>query len=302
MDIAGVGIKLRHLQVLREVLRAGSERLAAQILHITQPAVSQNIKQLEAAVGFPLFIRENNRLLATDQAWELLRTIDAAFSGLDRLGKAIEGIRSNERRTIVIAAPGEFSLRLLPQVVMNLRSDYPRQPVQIRSGTYRDIADHVHQGRADIAISRLPLDARLFDSVPVAQAVNVCLFPAGHRFRAHTVITPGDLIGEAIVDIDPQLAAHTMNVNALRFMGSEPDIAVEFDHHGHDAGFVAAGVGVSITNEVIAREYQLYGLLSRPLEPTATYHYVVFWQKGRQLARPLQASVDYLVAAFASER
>ena len=90
VEILSSGLKLRHLQVLRQVMKAGSERSAGRDLRISQPAVSQNLRQLEAIVGFPLFIRENNRLVATTQAHELLRSVDTAFAGLDRLGRAID--------------------------------------------------------------------------------------------------------------------------------------------------------------------------------------------------------------------
>ncbi|MBO9135324.1 LysR family transcriptional regulator, partial [Rhizobium sp. B209b/85] len=63
MEIVGSMVRIRQLQVLREVLRAGSERLAARALGISQPAVSQNVRQLEEAIGFALFRRETNRLI-----------------------------------------------------------------------------------------------------------------------------------------------------------------------------------------------------------------------------------------------
>jgi DNA-binding transcriptional LysR family regulator len=112
------------------------------------------------------------------------------------------------------------------------------------------------------------------------------------------VVTPEDLIGESLIDIEPQFASHQMNVNAMRHMGAEPDIAVEYDAHGHDAGFVAAGVGISIANDIVAREYGRFGLEFRRFEPGAVYHYVVFWQKDRQLSDGLSYALEQLVEAF----
>ena len=77
-DQPSADVKLRQLQILREVLRTGSARYAARLLKVSQPAVSQHIKQLEATLGFPLFLREKNRLVPTHQAWELLRDIEVA--------------------------------------------------------------------------------------------------------------------------------------------------------------------------------------------------------------------------------
>jgi DNA-binding transcriptional LysR family regulator len=297
VEILSSGLKLRHLQVLRQVMKAGSERSAGRDLRISQPAVSQNLRQLEAIVGFPLFIRENNRLVATTQAHELLRSVDTAFAGLDRLGRVVDGIRNSDRKIVTIAAPSAFCLRLLPSVAVAVRSNKAGQAFSIRTGAYDELADHVHHGRADIALTRLPLDDRLYDCRPLGTAANVCLFPKGHRFHERNILTPDDLVGEPLVDIDPQFASHQMNVNALRFMGETPEVAVEYDAHGHDAGFVAAGLGVSITNDLVAREYQRFELLSRPFEPSAIYHYVIAWQKERQPDGAVQRTIDALIRA-----
>ncbi|MBB3388219.1 DNA-binding transcriptional LysR family regulator [Rhizobium sp. BK275] len=88
-----------------------------------------------------------------------------------------------------------------------------------------------------------------------------------------------------------------MNVNATRYMGIHPDIAVEYDAHGHDAGFVAAGVGVSITNEILAKEYRHFNVDFRRLSP-ARLTTVVFWQKDRSLSARLSIVVEQLTSAF----
>ncbi|WFU05926.1 LysR family transcriptional regulator (plasmid) [Rhizobium sp. CB3171] len=298
VDIDGSGVRIRQLQILREVMRAGSERLAAQALRITQPAVSQNIKQLEETIGFALFRRENNRLIPTDKAWEFLRTIDAAFAGLDRIGPAIEFLKSNDTRVIAIAAPSAFSFGTLPRVVKKIREKSRSYTVQIKSGTYQQIAEHVLNGRADLGISRLPLDGRIFDWMPIGAATNVCLFPPNHQFASQQVVTAEDLVGEAIIDIDPQFASHQMSVNAVRYLGATPQIVVEYDANGHDVGFVLAGIGVSVTNEIIAKEYSGLGAEFRPFEPGAIYHYVVFWQKERQLSDGLRYAIEQVAIAI----
>ncbi|ANK94231.1 MULTISPECIES: LysR family transcriptional regulator [Rhizobium] len=298
MEITESGVKIRHLQILREVMRAGSERLAAQMLRITQPAVSQNIKQLEETVGFALFRRENNRLIPTVKAWEFLRTIDAAFAGLDRIGPSIDFLRNNDTRMIGIAAPSAFSFATLPKVVKGIRERSRSYAVQVKTGTYQQIADHVLSGRSDLGISRLPLDERILDWMPVGSATNVCLFPANHRFAAQQLVTAEDLASEAIIDIDPQIASHQMSVNALRYMGTAPDIAVEYDANGHDIGYVMAGIGVSITNEIIASEYAEFDVAFREFQPGATYHYVVVWQKDRKLSDSLRFALEEIVAAL----
>lgn len=189
MELLQGGLKLRQLQVFREVLRTGSTRRAAAAVGISQPAVSQYVKQLEAVLGFALFKRSANRILPLQEAWELLRNVELALTSLDRLEASI----------------------------------------------------------------------------------------------------------------DPQFASHQMNFNALRFAGVEPDIVVEYDSNGHEAGFVSAGLGVSITNEIVAREYKAFELGIKPVEPSALYHYVAVWQKGRTFSNALNVTLEAVVSLFAPD-
>lgn len=299
MELSHSGLKLRQLQVFREVLRAGSTRRAAIALGISQPAISQNVKQLEATLGIPLFERSSNRILPLHKAWELLRSVELALNALERLEASIFAMKNEERPRIGIATPAVFGFVTLPKVVAAIRAQ-TGSTVRTISGTYDQIGEHILAGRADLGISRLPVDQSLFDWVPLGSARNVCVFHPSHRFSELSLIEARDLAGETIVDIDPHYASHQMNMNALRFEGIEPDILVEYDSSGHEAGFVSAGLGISITNEIIAREYAAFDLTSKPVEPSALYHYVALWQKGRVFSDALRASLDAIVSAFGS--
>lgn len=299
MELLRSGLKLRQLQVFREVLRTGSTRRAAAAVGISQPAVSQYVKQLETTLGITLFKRSANRILPLQEAWEFLRNVELALTSLNRLEDSILEMKNEEKQRISIAAPAVFGFVTLPRVVAMIRSKTP-STVRSISGSYEQIGEHILSGRADLGISRLPLDDRLFEWAPLGPARNVCIFPRNHRFSQYALIEAHDLAGETIVDIDPQFASHQMNFNALRFAGIEPDILVEYDSNGHEAGFVSAGLGVSITNEIVAREYKAFELGTKPVEPSALYHYVAIWQKGRTFSNALNVSLDAIVSVFAS--
>lgn len=299
MELLHGGLKLRQLQVFREVLRAGSARRAASVLGITQPAISQHVKQLEATLGITLFERSTNRIQPLQQAWELLRHVELAVNALERLEASIFAMKSDDRQRIAIASPAVFGFVTLPRVVAIIRAQ-TRSHVRTISGTYDQVGEHILAGRADLGISRLPVDPCLFEWAPLGSARNVCLFHADHRFSRQERIEAHDLAEETIVDVDPRFASHQMNMNALRFEGIEPDILVEYDSSGHEAGFVSAGLGVSITNDILAREYAVFGLQMRPVEPSALYHYVAIWQKGRVFSDALKVSLDAIRSTFAA--
>src|SRR5690242_10464525 len=142
MELLQSGLKLRQLQVFRAVLRAGSTRQAAIALGISQPAVSQHIKQLEALLGITLFERSTNRILPSREAWELLRNVDLALTSLDRLEASIFAMKNEERQQIAIAAPAVFGFVTLPKVVATIHSK-TGSSVRSISGNYHQVGEHI---------------------------------------------------------------------------------------------------------------------------------------------------------------
>ncbi|WP_083338353.1 LysR family transcriptional regulator [Ensifer sp. LCM 4579] len=295
VEIAKTGVTLRQLQILREVVRAGSERAAAKALDITQPAVSQQIKQLEALLAVQLFVRDKGRLVPTAQTMTLFRDADATFVQMERIAKTVASLQGIDSDTIGIAAPHVFSLRLLPDAIRKLRSRQPVAAVHLKSGTYREVTDHVLEGRADLGLGRLPLDENVFDWHPATTATNVCIFHPDHRFAQKDMIRAEDLVGEPLADIEPQMQSHLMSENAMRYMGAEPHLAIQVDVIGQEVSFVAAGLGISSSNTFAARQVACFNVEIRPFEPSALYHYVVFWQKGRHLGPMLEEAVNVLI-------
>lgn len=296
VEIAKTGITLRQLQILREVVRTGSERSAAKMLDITQPAVSQQIKQLEAMLGVQLFLRDKGRLQPTSQTMMLFRDTDATFMQMERISRTVASLKGMESDTISLATPHIFCLDLIPRALTRLRPHHPHMAVHLRSGDYHEMGEHIVEGRADIGLSRLPIDENIFDWAPIATAKNVCVFHAHHRFSREEVITPEEMKGEPLIDVDPQFNSQQMNENALRYMGVEPYLAIQVDVIGQEASFVAAGLGVTITNSFAASQLKAFNLEIRPFEPSSLYHYVLFWQKGRRLPALLEMAKDALIA------
>ncbi|TIN03848.1 MAG: LysR family transcriptional regulator [Mesorhizobium sp.] len=82
----------------QSVLRAGSTRRAAAALGISQPAVSQHVKQLETTLGITLFKRSANRIVPLQEAWELLRNVELALTSLDRLEASIFAMKHGKSK------------------------------------------------------------------------------------------------------------------------------------------------------------------------------------------------------------
>lgn len=294
MDLTRVTI--RHLEIFRAVMDFGSSRTAARRLGITQSAVSQQLKQLEIATRTRLFDRAEYRLAPTDRAYKLYRLTDRLFHEISQIGSIVSEALG-EDRFVTMAVPHAFSLYLLPRVIKSLSTAGDETVYRIGSCNYGDVVDRILAGQAQVGLARLPLDPERFEWKPLCSARSVCLLPVDHPLTKRQTVEVADLIGERLIAIDRQHASSAMGPNSLLFKAVEQQVAVYFDAIGYEAAFVAHGNGVAITNSFVASQCRIFGVASRPFNPSAIYEYVLAWPKGKTLSR----KVLELVAAIERE-
>ena len=95
---------IRQLKVVEAVYKAGSVTAAAHVLHVSQPAISKTIRQVEEETGLVLFENVNGRLVATEQAHSLIPVIERLMSGHESVKQRIEDLRTGRRGLVKIAS------------------------------------------------------------------------------------------------------------------------------------------------------------------------------------------------------
>ena len=125
----------RQLEAFLAVFEAGSVTAAAESLHVTQPAVTRLVKELENAVDMVLFERIKGRLVRTREATLFYEAVKRSFLGLDKLVQTAEDIRGLRVGTLRIASMPALALGFLPRVISKLAGRYPDAKIslQIRS-------------------------------------------------------------------------------------------------------------------------------------------------------------------------
>jgi DNA-binding transcriptional LysR family regulator len=147
-------LKLRHLEVLLAIARAGSLTAAAELLHMSQPAVSQWLADIEAALGVPLFLR-GRRLRPTPYADAVLRHAERTLGDTQRLQQEIAAIRGGAVGLVRIGTMMAGASGLLPSVVRRIRRD----DSMVRMVVVEDIAaglwSRFERNEIDLILGRL---------------------------------------------------------------------------------------------------------------------------------------------------
>jgi DNA-binding transcriptional LysR family regulator len=153
-------LSLRHLRVLAALADGGSISAAAERLHVTQPAVSKALAELERDLGFTLFARRgrNVQLLAVgDRLVTLARRIDQE---LQRGGADVAAMVRGAQGHLVIGATNAVLSRLLPTAVAAFKLEQPLVTISVRSNALKEMWESLRQGQLDVVVARLPDDER----------------------------------------------------------------------------------------------------------------------------------------------
>jgi len=255
-------LNLRQVEAFHAVMRTGSMTGAANLMAVTQPAVTRLIRDFEDVVAFPLFERRGNQLLPTPQAIALIPEVERSFIGLERIARLATGIREHTAGSLRIAAMPAVANTLLPQFLAHFLTERPDVQVSLLGIPSHQVAEMVAAGQIDIGYAEGPLNRHGLDMQVVAMDAVVVL-PPDHPLAAHEVLAPGDLAHQRFIGLRPGSVFAAGVQLALSEVPRITQIETSLTYTA--CALVAQGLGISIVDPPSAQEFLARGLLIRPL-------------------------------------
>jgi DNA-binding transcriptional LysR family regulator len=251
LDRAFVGrLKLRPLVVFAAVAEAGRIGAAADALHISQPAVTKAIRELEATIGVALFRRHPRGVSLTEEGAILHRHVVPVLAHLGHAGSELkawrEGVTGHVRVGVLIAA----APRLLPLAIARLKAGHPGILVTVREATNDQLLPALGEGALDMVVGRLAdgnLSAGLVHQVLYDEPVLIVV-RAGHPLLEIAGLTLADLVGAGWILPPPETALRGEIDHAFRAQGLEPPRSI------------VESVSM-LTNRTLLLETQMIGVL-----------------------------------------
>lgn len=260
-------LTLRHLRVFRAIMATGSATAAADRLAITQPAVSQQLAQLEEALDLRLFERKAGRLVATDQAVELHREVANAFDSIERIVNLASRLRADAPAILRIGAPHSLGFQVLPQICGAFSARYPALAFEHQAGRYEMIGGQVAAGSLDLAILKRPVRHPGTAILCSFETRSVCIIPANHPLAQKSGgFGPQDLKDAPLVMLRRDSPSRHLLEQALLAAGVRPRVKVEAMTVAACCGFAAGGLGVAVVNELMAMQFETPSVVLRPFE------------------------------------
>ncbi|WP_239988721.1 hydrogen peroxide-inducible genes activator [Paramagnetospirillum kuznetsovii] len=200
MPIILAMITLRHLQCFAAVAETLHFRKAAERIHISQPALSAQIAQLEEILGALLLERSRRRVLLTPLGRDLAERANAILRSVADLEELAQGAKtplSGMLRLGVLRTLGPY---LLPHFLPEMRRMYPDLRLYLREEPEDRLLSELAAGQLDLVLmASAPRDDRHLSVTPLFREPLWAALPLGHRLRAKTSLTPPDLAGESLI-------------------------------------------------------------------------------------------------------
>ena len=285
-------LNLRQIEAFKAVIECGTVSAAAEILHISQPAMSQLIAHLEADTGIKLFDRVKGRLTPTQRALRLYEEVGRIFAGVRQVESALDAIRREEQGRLSVGVLPALAGSFIQRVTTSFLKTRSKVFCSIQTLNSRWIMDGLIARKLDIGLIEPGLDSPYVTSEPQMEHPLVCIMPREHPLAGESLIKPQHLDQVAFVSAnsDSYLGQHVESV--FETYRVRPQNVVVTNASATLCELVAAGHGVSLTHPLMASGLE-HRLTIRRFEPQVLFHF--------RLCRSAETRNAKLVDIFAEE-
>ncbi len=291
-------MNLRQIEIFRVVMTNGTTARAAEILHVSQPAVSKMIMELERSLGFDLFSRVKGRLHPTPEGQLFYREVEHAYLGLSHLRGAAARIRDFGSGELRIACLSALSTNVLPRALNVFMSRNPNVAITFQARMSSTVRDLVASGQFDLGIVADEIDQTGVEVTEFAQFRVAVAVPVGHPLEMLETIRPQDLDGIPFIALAPEDTTRGEAETIFQSLGVKVRVVMETPYSTTICAMVAAGIGVGLVDPLTAEPFIGRGLTLRPFETGLYFRTLLITPPNRIASRHLQEFIDDLRQAI----
>lgn len=292
-------VELRVLQYFLAIAREESISRAAEYLHITQPTLSRQIKELEDELGRRLFVRGSRKITLTEEGMLLRKRAEEITALLDKTESEIASAGESVSGDVFVGCGETENMRFLVRAAKRLRDDYPGVYFHLFSGHEEAVAERLDKGLVDFAlfIGQVKLEKYNYLTLPLEDVWGV-IMRNDNPLAAKRSIRPADLEGVPLICSRQMLDNNEMSGWLGRDF-HEMEIAATYNLIYNAALMAEEGIGVVLTLKGLGGVHPGGAVCFRPLEPTVTARLVLAWKKYQIFSRAAEKFLEYVQRAAA---
>jgi DNA-binding transcriptional LysR family regulator len=291
-------LNLDQVDTLLTVIDLGSFSAAARKLNLSQPAVSQQVKELEARLGVPLIERLGKRAHATAAVADVLVRARRLLQESEQIVAAARRHDDASIGRVRIGTATAVCVYLLPSVLGKVRAAYPGIEITIDIATTDAVVARIASNDLDLGLVTVPVQASaVLDVTPIRSDPMMAVLPK-RTLRVPRKVTPAFLAGHPLIFNEPPSRMHRLTLAWFAAAGVSPKPIVELGNSEAIKALVAAGLGAAVLPIERANDPLLAGrAILRDLDPPLTRELALVKRRDKRLSRS-QAVVHYALLAL----
>lgn len=264
---SAVRMNMRQIEAFQAAMDCGSATAASRYLHISQPAVSRLIGDLEVAVGFQLFERRARGLVPTADARALYDEVKRCFVGLDRIGQLANAIREKASGRVRVVALSKYADGIIASFVGGFLKRNPGIAVELESAGTAAVLQGIITQSFDVGIAAATVSDQLILTEPLFESSVVLAMAPADALAAHNVVSLRALGGRPMVMLPDDSQYGAVIDRGLAKAGVRPAIVGRARSHSALFRMVEAGAGLALVDEAIVADHGSGGVIFRGVSP-----------------------------------
>lgn len=289
---------IKILQYFLAVAREENITRAAEFLHMTQPPLSRQLKDLEDELGKKLFIRGNRKIVLTDEGIILRKRAEEIVELYEKTKAEISTLDENVRGDVFIGGGETEGMRLMAKVIKNLQKDYPHIRFRIFSGNAEDVKEKLDKGLLDFGVFIEPADMSKYNFIKLPDTdVWGLLMRKDSPLACHKTIKPNDLRDLPIICSNQSMVKNEIS----GWSGGEYEklnIVATYNLLYNASLMVEENVGYALCLDKIIKTSGDSPLCFIPLEPKLEVGLSIAWKKHQLFSKVAKKFLERLQAEF----
>lgn len=297
-------MEFRVLRYFLTVAREGSMTGAADFLHVTQPTLSRQLKDLEQELGKKLFIRSSHSITLTDEGMLLRKRAEEIVDMVDKLEAEFRSMEETISGDVYIGGGETDAMKQIARVGKDLQLSYPNIRYHLYSGNEDDVTDRLDKGLLDFGILIQPADLSKYNYINIpAKDVWGVVMRKDSPLALKDTIQAMDLLNVPLI-CSRQAMKQTFSKNEFAdWFGENFDklnIVTTYNLAYNAAIMVEEGIGYAVVLDKIVNTSSDSNLCFRPLEPRLESGLNIVWKKHQVFSAAADMFLKEIQAKFSN--
>ncbi len=287
----------RRLQVFHTVARLLSFTKAAESLHMTQPAVTFQVRQLEEYFNTRLFDRTHNRISLTEAGERVYKYADRIFSLYAEMENSVRDLTGEVSGVLLLGASTTIAEYMLPALLGDFKAKYPEVSIRLQVANTDGIVSMVENNVIDLGVVEAPVSNKNLVVENCRMDQMVLIVPPGHELATEKSVPITELTRYPYICREEGSGTREVMLESMTAAGANPadlNIVMELGSPEAVKGAVEAGMGISILSRAtIEKELKLGSLIAINLEHPIERPFSFVHQKQKFRLRAMEMLLDF---------